>query len=71
MKAYMAIDQYGTTHHIGRTSHPRKALLDMLGYKSAQKMYADNSEGETLHVGYIIGGLWLNLFEVTPCRRKA
>jgi hypothetical protein len=60
-KQYMGIDQYGQTYH--RLNHPRKDLLDRLGYKGAQKIYQDATEGAR-HVGYVIGGLWISLYEV-------
>lgn len=60
----MAIDQYGQTYHnLGQ--YPRKALLERLGYRSAQKMFVDTKDGSTRHVGYVIGGLWLSLYRVT------
>ena len=69
-KTYMAIDQYGQTYHdLG--PHPRKALLEQLGYKKASRMYIDNKDGKTFHIGYVIGYLWLTLFEVAPFRRAA
>ena len=58
---YMAIDQYGNTYHnLGQ--YPRKALLERLNAKRASKMYV----GDSIHVGYVISGLWLNLYEVRP-----
>lgn len=69
MTEIMGIDQYGQTYHaLGK--HPRKALLEKLGYKHAQKMYIDKKDGSTKHVGYIIGGLWIDLFTVEPWERK-
>jgi len=65
MQSIMALDQYGHTYHdLGNA--PRKALLEKLGSSHAEKMYMDNDQGETKHVGYIIGGLWLTLYKVTP-----
>ena len=63
--ATMAIDQYGQTYHqLG--AYPRKTLLERLGGRSAEKMYVDTMSGESQHVGYIINGLWLTLYRVTP-----
>ena len=59
----MARDQYGQTYH-NLGAHPRKALLDRLGYAKASKMYVDTKDGKALHVGYIIGRLWLTLYHV-------
>lgn len=66
---YMGIDQYGNTYH-GLT-YPRKDLAERLGYNpgSLHKMYMDTTENKTCHVGYIIGGLWIELFEVKPYRK--
>lgn len=61
---YMAIDQYGQTF-LG-LEHPRKDLCDRLGRSHVEKMYIDGSNGEAIHVGYIIGGLWLRLYRVLP-----
>lgn len=60
----MAIDQYGQTYH-NLGAHPRKALLERLGYKKAQRMWIDTKSGEPRHIGYIIGGYWLTLYKVT------
>ena len=53
-KQYMAIDQYG-----------HKDLMNRLYCKHAEKMYVDTDEG-TKHIGYVIAGLWLTLYEVKP-----
>ena len=60
---FMGQDQYGQTYHL-EPQHPRKQLLDRLGYKSAQKMYIDTKDGVSKHIGYIVGGLWITLYEV-------
>ena len=68
---FMAVDQYGTTYrNLGK--HPRKELMVRLCCKHAVKMYCDGKDGKTYHVGYIIGGLWLSLYEVklTPFRKE-
>lgn len=60
----MAVDQYG--HYYGALgTHPRKELLRILNRKHAAKMFIDNDKGESRHVGYIIAGLWLSVFNVT------
>jgi hypothetical protein len=68
MKSYMAIDQYGQTYHIGENP-PRKWLLNYIGRKSCVKMYSDTKTG-IVHVGYVISGLWLTLYEVTPVAKQ-
>ena len=59
---FMAIDQYGNTHH--GLEHPRKDLLERLGRKHAEKMYVDTKDGTAKHIGYVIAGLWLTVYEV-------
>lgn len=67
---FMAVDQYGQTYH-ALGSSPRKALLEKLGRKHASRMYRDTKDGGAVHVGYIVAGLWLELFQVTPFRKAA
>lgn len=68
MKMYMAIDQYGHTYH--GLKHPRKDLCERLCCSHVEKMYQDKKDGTTVFCGYIIGGLWLQLFEVQPVERR-
>ena len=70
MRDTMAIDQYGDTHHsLGQ--HPRKALLDKLDRKHADKMYVDKMDGTVRHTGYVISGLWLTLYNVEAWEKAA
>lgn len=69
MAKYMAIDQYGQTYH--GLEHPRKDLLEKLGASHAEKMYVDKKGGGAAHVGYVIRGLWLTLYEITPVENPA
>jgi hypothetical protein len=62
-KQFMAVDQYGQTYH--GLSKPRRDLLNRLCRKHADKMYIDTKNGAR-HCGYIIGGLWLSIYEVKP-----
>lgn len=60
---HMAQDQYGRLYpDLG--PYPRKALLEQLGRKHADKMYVDKLDGSTLHIGYIIARLWLTIYSV-------
>lgn len=59
---YMAIDQYGQHYKIDK--YPRKELLGQLYAKHAEKMYVDTKDGNTKHIGYIINGLWLTVYQV-------
>ena len=64
----VGIDQFGTVYW--GLKHPRKDLLAKLGYKKASKMYVDmtkystGEEGKTLHVGYVIGMYWVQVYEL-------
>ena len=55
----MGIDQYGTTYH-ALGAHPRSELMRRIGRRHAEKMYVGDGE----HIGYVIGGLWIELFTV-------
>ena len=67
-RQFMAINQYGETFH-GLT-HPRKDLCERLNCKHADKMYIDNNDGISYHVGYVIANNWLNVYEVIPMKNK-
>lgn len=62
--AFMAIDQYGHAYH--GLENPRKDLCERLGRMHAEKMFIDGKDGQPRHVGYVVGGLWLRLYEVRP-----
>ena len=68
-KQYMAIDQFGQAHH-GLT-HPRKDLLELFNRQHADKMYTTGKDGTEYHVGYVIAGCWLRVYEVVPMRKPA
>lgn len=59
----MAIDQYGQTHH-NLGPHPRKTLLERLGRKHCARMFVDRKDSTPVHIGWIIGGLWLTVYKV-------
>lgn len=65
----MGVDQYGQYHHsLGK--HPRKTLLARLCRTKAIPMYRDDSRGNAVKVGWIIGGLEIEVFKVTPLYEK-
>ncbi len=70
MEWTMARDQYGNTYHdLGK--YPRKALLDRLGFKHADKMYRDNLlTKKSHHTGYVIGGYWLSIYKVFEWKKE-
>jgi hypothetical protein len=67
---YIAVDQDGQMYH-ALGPYPRKELLQRLGRRRASKMYIDTRDGRTLHVGYVIAGLWLTLYEVKRFERPS
>lgn len=56
---YLGIDQYGNHYHIKK--YPRKELSEQIGVKHIRKMYVDE-KGKAKHVGYAIGGQWIDIF---------
>ena len=60
-----AVDQYGK-HYLNLGKYPRKSLCSVIGRQHVSKMYIDDNKGVSNHIGYVIGGLWLRLYHVTP-----
>lgn len=60
MYTYVAISDYGNSIML-KTMHPRKELLNILGYKRADKIYMDTKEGAE-HIGYVIGRQWYTVY---------
>lgn len=50
--------------------HPRKELLEHFGVKSCRKIYRDNPDGSCSHVGYLVSGIWFNLYTVTAWSKQ-
>ena len=68
---HMAIDQYGHTWlHLG--PHPRKGLLERLKRQHADRWCVNTSvpgcPGPICHIGWIIAGLRLRIYEVVEMR---
>lgn len=59
---YIALDHYGAVVHLGRTTTPRKALMNKLDRRSARKIFRDQPSGPPIHVGYIVAGRWFEIF---------
>jgi hypothetical protein len=67
---YMGIDQYGQIwHDLG--PHPRAELMRRLGRSHVEKMYVDSESKGTLHIGYVIAGLWITLYRVDRMERAS
>ena len=64
----MGVDQYGDTYH--GLEHPRKDLMEKLGRKGARKMYVDKKDGGTKHIGYVVAGRWITLYNVTEWAKE-
>ena len=58
----IGIDQYGNVHQIPGI-YPRKELMESCYAKHAEKVYVDTKDGECKHIGYIVNGLWIKLYE--------
>lgn len=67
---YLGIDQYGDKYILRELESPRKQLLEKLDKKQATKMYCDTKDGQSKHVGYIVGGRWVTLYEVHSWESK-
>lgn len=67
---FLAVGTRGTYRWLNNTAHPRKALLEACGCRSAQKTYIDNADRTSMrHVGYIVGGEWFDIFKVEPFKK--
>ncbi len=66
---FLGIDQFGETYNIKK--YPRKELLDQLARQHTSKMYVDKKDGSTRHVGYIIAGRWITVYEVHEWSKAA
>ena len=51
--------------------HPRAELLSYFGATHAEKVYLDKEDGSTVHVGYIVNGLWFTLYKIEPWEKPA
>ena len=65
-----AVDQYGERICLGITKNPRKALLDKLGAKHADKVYGGRKDEKIKHIGYYVRGRWFQLYNVTEWEGK-
>lgn len=59
---YIGIGSNG--NHYTILKNPRKELMEQLEVKSAQKMYVDTTDGKTKHKGYVVAGVWIDIYEV-------
>lgn len=60
---YIAFDQYGNHYKIKK--HPRKELInDHYLRGRVRKMYVDTHNRQIKHVGYVIGKLWVNVYQI-------
>lgn len=58
---YLGVDQYGGKYMIKK--FPRKELLEQTGFSRADKIYVD-TPGGAVHEGYVIGGLWIEVYRI-------
>ena len=57
-KKLLYVDQYGSTYYASTV----RELREKVGGGRVSKMYMDTKKG-TVHVGYVIGQLWLQAYE--------
>lgn len=56
---YLYIDQWGQKFFASTI----KELKDKIGGGRVSKMYQDKKNGDTMHVGYIVGGHWCTAYQ--------
>ena len=63
---YIAIGNQGTIHRLTDVhKSPRQQLLEKCERQRADKIYEDDrTTGDSYHTGYIVGGVWYNVYEV-------
>jgi hypothetical protein len=69
----LGVDQYGTHWHGIDAARPKASLLEMIGARTATRMFVDTSNGSAKQIGYVVsptrgsGGtaLWVSLYRVT------
>lgn len=66
---YIGLSSDGSKFFI--KEHPRKELLEQLNATHADKMYRDTTTGKAVHVGYIIAGLWIEVYEIREWKEVA
>lgn len=59
-KARLYIDQYGSQFYASTVKELRSQIGN--GGSLVRKMYIDKKDGRIVHVGYVIGGLWLTAY---------
>ena len=60
----MVIDHLGVKIQLN-SKFPRKELLNRLGASKASKMYVDDKEGNTKHIGYVVNGRWFTFYNIS------
>ena len=58
-KLFLYVDQYGNRFQASTV----RELREKVGGGRVSKMYIDNKDGHTFHIGYVIGQHWLTAFE--------
>lgn len=60
---YIAIDQHENVIRLGK--YPRKELQERFGGRIT-RMYQDDQRGNPMHVGYVVGNHWFDVYKLTP-----
>lgn len=54
------VNQYGQRYYASTVKDLRQQVRN--GGSRVSRMYIDGPKGETLHIGYVIGGEWLTKY---------
>lgn len=60
-KTFLYMDQFGN-HFFARSVKDLRQQIGV-GKSRVSKMFQDMKDGQTVHVGYVIGRHWLRMFE--------
>lgn len=67
-KYYIGINQYNEIFYLKH--YPRKDLIEYFNCKNIHKMFVDSIDNKIFHIGYVIKGNWINIYEVIPMRKE-
>ncbi len=65
-RLFVLADQYGQVV-LRKAVSPRRAVIEETGCAHPEKMYIDEADGESRHVGYVAKGRWIGTYLCEPC----
>lgn len=66
---FLAINQWGDK--VLLRQYPRKELMKMHGVQHADKMYVDDRDGKSHHIGYVVSGSWYTVYKLSDLHEEA